>query len=266
MHGTNRRAEGNKGVAAPICDLPAAIIPRAAKRLTEMTASEGDCVVWTGRKTSAGYGVFHVVIDGQKRTTGSHRASWILTYGPIADPKLVIDHLCRNRACCKPEHLDLVDSRTNSLRGAGTSASRVALGLPEVIHQPKKHKDYCIRGHEMDSDNTYFRLQRGKHHAHVCRACSLEWARRNHPSADGYAVGDLVADEHNPAGVEVGQKWLTQDKRVLTVTFVRWDLVRKRLVPAAGTQSERSNRTSLDSFRFYKRIEGTSANGNADTQ
>jgi hypothetical protein len=266
MHGTNRRSEGNKGVAAPICELPAAIVPRAAKRLSEMTAAEGDCVVWTGRKSSSGYGVFHVVIDGQKRTTSSHRASWILAHGPIGDPNLVIDHLCRNRACCKPEHLDLVDSRTNSLRGAGTSAARPSLGLPEVIHQPSRHKERCIRGHLMDADNTYFRLQRGKHRAHVCRTCALEGHRIEQPTSNGHQVGDAVSEKHNPFGVAVGQKWMTPDKRVMVVTSVQWDLVRKHLVPAAGTVSTRTNRASLAAFRFYKRIDESAANGNADTQ
>lgn len=59
-----------------------------------------------------GYGVFFV---GTGNTT-AHRASYRIANGALKDG-LVIDHLCRNRSCCNPLHLEEVTSRENTLRG-----------------------------------------------------------------------------------------------------------------------------------------------------
>ncbi|WP_448223723.1 HNH endonuclease signature motif containing protein [Gordonia iterans] len=52
----------------------------------------------------------------------AHRVSWELKNGPVPEG-LVLDHLCRNRACVRPDHMEPVPNRTNVLRGEGVSAA-----------------------------------------------------------------------------------------------------------------------------------------------
>jgi hypothetical protein len=74
---------------------------------------------------------------------------------------LVIDHLCRIKACVR--HLEAVPSRTNTLRG-------------DTI--PAKHhaKEACVRGHPFNEANTYWRPD-GTHPRRGCRACARERER-----------------------------------------------------------------------------------------
>ena len=69
------------------------------------------CWVWVGKRDRGGYGVLHV--NGSTRM--AHLVVFEAEVGPIADG-LDGDHICRNRACCNPEHLELVTRRENLLR------------------------------------------------------------------------------------------------------------------------------------------------------
>lgn len=81
-------------------------ISRLARRID--FNGPGGCWVWIGAMFNTGYGN----VDG---ITTSHRFMWETMVGPIADG-LVIDHLCSNRACCNPDHLEPVTQRVNLLR------------------------------------------------------------------------------------------------------------------------------------------------------
>lgn len=70
------------------------------------------CWEWTGRQNRNGYGR----IRWMGTEPVSHRLIWTLLRGPV-DRRILLDHLCRNRLCCNPNHLDPVDNRTNTLRG-----------------------------------------------------------------------------------------------------------------------------------------------------
>jgi hypothetical protein len=75
------------------------------------------CWEWTSTRMSAGYGQMW---DGTRgRTQGAHRLFYEAFIGPIPEG-LELDHLCRNRACVRPDHLEPVTRRENLLRGAGT--------------------------------------------------------------------------------------------------------------------------------------------------
>lgn len=96
-----------------------------------------ECWHWPKSKTSDGYGQLH--FNGKKHY--AHRFFYESIVGKIPKDK-EIDHLCRERDCFNPKHLELVSSRENSLRGNG---------IPAINAQ----KDKCIRGHLFTEENTY---------------------------------------------------------------------------------------------------------------
>lgn len=67
-----------------------------------------DCWVWTGAKTSHGYGS----LKRGPRSACAHRVSWEDAYGPIPTGMAVI-HTCDNPACVRPEHLAIGSQRAN---------------------------------------------------------------------------------------------------------------------------------------------------------
>jgi hypothetical protein len=114
--------------------------------------ADGGCWVWTGALNAAGYGA----IGKDNKVLRVHRVTYELLVGPIPEG-LQLDHLCRNRACCNPEHLEPVTNRTNWLRGQNPTAVFLRDGI-------------CKRGHEVTPENTYKRKNGGL----LCRLCVLE--------------------------------------------------------------------------------------------
>ena len=80
-----------------------------------------ECWFWIAPLNSGGYGTFY----WKGKRVGAHRAAYELFRGPIPDDR-EIDHLCRNRDCVNPDHLDLVTHRENLLRGRTTPAAAIA--------------------------------------------------------------------------------------------------------------------------------------------
>lgn len=72
----------------------------------------GDCWVWTGG-ASGGYGKFWM--DG--KSARAHRVAYVALVGPVP-VGLDLDHLCRNRRCVKPDHLEPVTLAENNQRAA----------------------------------------------------------------------------------------------------------------------------------------------------
>lgn len=105
----------------------------------------GECWVWTARKTKTGYGLFSYRNSGRQYQNYAHRISYELYVGKIPDG-LQIDHLCRNRSCVNPEHLEPVTALENTRRKPVKSIPPMA-----TVNREKTH---CINGHEYTEENT----------------------------------------------------------------------------------------------------------------
>jgi hypothetical protein len=113
------------------------------------------CWEWQGSGTNGGYG--QASVGGRKVYT--HRYTYERFVGPIPDG-LVIDHLCRNRHCANPLHLEPVSMRENLVRSPHwKDGSWVWL-------TPRTH---CKRGHEFTAENTGVISTTGNRY---CRECN----------------------------------------------------------------------------------------------
>ena len=115
-------------------------------------AVQGDgCWPWIGAVDGDGYGRFAM--------RSAYRIAYEAVRGPVP-VGLTLDHLCRNRECVNPDHLEPVTNRENILRGES----------PAAKHARQSH---CLNGHSFDSANTY-----RWHGQRICRACNRERSSR----------------------------------------------------------------------------------------
>jgi len=142
------------------------------ERRIEKTAG---CWEWTGHINRWGYGLITLprsthgaYVNGTPKSIGVHRAAYQVFVGPVPEG-MQLDHLCRNRACCNPDHLEPVTLVENLARGESPSAINA-------------RKTECVKGHPFDEANTHINPQGHR----VCRICATT-ARRAHARAKAAA-------------------------------------------------------------------------------
>lgn len=123
--------------------------------LVKDTGYTSDCWLWQRSLTTTGYG--QIKRNGIYKFV--HRLAYEKEYGPIADG-LVIDHLCRQRSCIRPDHLEAVTHQENLLRGETIAANHA------------KRKD-CRNGHSLEGDNLYM-TPNGRRNCRKCRSEAMK--------------------------------------------------------------------------------------------
>lgn len=117
---------------------------------------ERGCLVWAGSRDSHGYGMVRLRRRGRSFQVGAHRVAFLLHHGEIS-ADLTIDHLCRNRACIEPSHLDECTRGENVLRS------------PDTFSGKNIRKTHCPKGHPLCGDNLVpAQLARGRRDCWTC--------------------------------------------------------------------------------------------------
>lgn len=124
--------------------LPQPIEPRFWRKVNKN--GPNGCWQWMAAGDGRGYGSFGIGRKGRK----AHIVAYEILKGPVPTG-LQLDHLCRNRGCVNPDHLEPVTCRENVRRGLSGSAFRT----------------HCRRGHEFTQENTKLAADGTR----ICRAC-----------------------------------------------------------------------------------------------
>lgn len=115
------------------------------------------CIEWNGRKNNKGYGRFY--FEGYDWRI--HRLIYKLYVGDLIKG-LVIDHICRNRACINPQHLRQVTLRENTLENSNSVSA---------INSKKKR---CIYNHLLSGANLTIKKNKSRR----CKICHRNSANK----------------------------------------------------------------------------------------
>jgi hypothetical protein len=184
---------GEKAPLAPQSDtrrgwtrgMPIRYIAGHKGRLSPVEYIEQDCgydtPCWVWQRFVKGDGYGQKYNARLRRSDRAHRVYYEQHVGLIPEG-LVIDHLCCNRRCVNPAHLEPVTQRENVLRSDGPAAQHA-------------RKTACHLGHPLSGDN--IRIDpRGRR---VCLTCERRRNRKAHkkaaatpaPASTGGTMNDL---------------------------------------------------------------------------
>ncbi len=139
----------------------------------------GECWEWRGGKDRSGYG--RLRFGG--RLIQAHRLAYELSVGPIPS-SLELDHLCRNRGCVNPHHLEPVTRRENVMRGVGVGAFHA-------------RATECPQGHAYSTENTY-RDRLGKRYCRICKRVTKALSNARRAASDANS-SDTMRSGHRRA-------------------------------------------------------------------
>ena len=116
------------------------------------------CWLWTGNVDFHGYGHTGRLTSetGRMKNWRVHRLMWTCIKGPIPTG-MCLDHLCRNRHCLNPEHLECISSQENTRRGQ--------------VGRYQREKINCPQGHSYDEANTMWIDGKTGKPERKCRKC-----------------------------------------------------------------------------------------------
>lgn len=132
--------------------------PALPRFWAKVVKQPGGCWEWIGARKTHGYGNF---CPERTRTVLAHRYAWEIMVGPIPDG-MTLDHLCKNRACVNPEHLQVVSGSENQRRA----------------HQGRE-RALCDKGHALLGENVI--VVNGSRRCRICKEAYQRPARRTNP-------------------------------------------------------------------------------------
>ena len=140
-------------------------------RINRQIKKEEDCWIWQGPQTPNGYGK-HKTGPG-KTDRVIHRIVWEHYKNQQITEGLQLDHLCRNRLCCNPDHFEQVTGSENTKRQ----------------DHANRRKTHCPKDHEYTEETTRI-TPAGKR---VCKICDRARKQTNELSVIGFASADTEA-------------------------------------------------------------------------
>ena len=126
-------------------------MPRGLDEFVKQVEFDGECWTWTGEMSHNGYGRFIIEYGGRGKPRirqAAHRWLYHETVEKL-DDKVTLDHLCRNRLCVNPDHLEPVSIGENIRRGGNAA------------------KTACKWGHPLAGDNLYMTPD-GRRQCRIC--------------------------------------------------------------------------------------------------
>ncbi len=145
-----------------------------ARFFGKVRVSDTGCWEWTASLNRPGcYGVFWMKVGGKNCRRLAHVVAFLEFVGPYA-PELDLDHLCMNKVCCNPAHLEPVSRSENVRRWVKVALTHCPKGHPRTPENTGRQKSVA-RNQTIDGYSSFCRPCR--------RAYEREWERRRKAAA-----------------------------------------------------------------------------------